>query len=330
MRGNEIPPVLRKIFYAVIVGSITYLVTEAADQPYIWGITLSAFMGGVTLVVQFLSEFEARLAKVEGGQEKLDQEMKKLVSDQFKKVNKATELFGRAEEHELREDEITKLVQNWIHVQRNTVPLIKNFAHLEVTRLLELLRELAEGTDVTYDGEDRDWLLELTRVAETSIDAASLSTVDAGSSGYADGGLWGSDLGQHYLDLQREAIQRGVVIRRIFILDRMELLDDPGLLQICRLHADVGVKVKILTPEAVPGTRKVSLFDFILFDKKISYEVTPASRVADVTKPAMVYTRLALRSTRVAERVKRFQDLWEAATDFGQLEKRDEQNPDFQ
>ena len=34
-----------------------------------------------------------------------------------------------------------------------------------------------------------------------------------------DGGLWTSDLGQRYLELQREAITRKVRIRRIFVVE---------------------------------------------------------------------------------------------------------------
>ena len=53
---------------------------------------------------------------------------------------------------------------------------------------------------------------------QTSIDAISLSTVDAGVLGL-DGALWTSDLGQRYLELQREATIRNVRIRRIFVVE---------------------------------------------------------------------------------------------------------------
>ncbi len=75
--------------------------------------------------------------------------------------------------------------------------------------MTSFVRQLPGGTEIAYDGEDREWMLGLTAEASRSIDAISLSTVDAGIRGF-DGGLWTSDLGTRYLELQHEAIARGV------------------------------------------------------------------------------------------------------------------------
>jgi hypothetical protein len=67
---------------------------------------------------------------------------------------------------------------------------------------------VSRGGYVAYDGEDRDWLLGLTRHAQSSIDTTSLMAVDASGGGFGEGGLWSSDLGRRYLEVQREAVQR--------------------------------------------------------------------------------------------------------------------------
>jgi hypothetical protein len=176
----------------------------------------------------------------------------------------------------------------------------------------EFLKELSEGGNVTYEGEDRDWMLSLTRNARSSIDATSLTTVDARGHGFVDGGLWSSDLGQRYLEAQRDAVQRGVRIRRVFIMDRPGLANDPPFLEVCAFQRKLGIDVRVLDTTEIPNTRRTSLFDFILFDDVISYETTPASSI-DGAVPAIVNTRLELRSNRVKDRIERYKDLYESA-----------------
>ena len=150
-----------------------------------------------------------------------------------------------------------------------------------------------------YDGEDRDWLLGLTREAEISIDAISLSTVDAGVHGL-DGGLWTSDLGIRYLELQREAIARKVRIRRIFVFENEEMARDESFQRITQMQRDVGVEVRMLDHQLIPHWMQSMIFDFIVFDGAISYETTPATTFAvSQTKPGILRTRLAPMPARV-------------------------------
>jgi hypothetical protein len=177
------------------------------------------------------------------------------------------------------------------------------------------LKILGQGGDLNYEGEDRDWLLGLTQVATKSIDATSLTTIDAGGRGFIDGGLWTSDLGQRYLEAQHEAIEkRKVEIRRIFIVDRRELQNHPELNAVMRQHAEIGVQVKTLRPE-IMSTRRASLVDFIVFDGVLSYQVAPASRIEE-NRPIIAMTTLMTNPSRVQDRIARFRDLWEAAQDF--------------
>jgi hypothetical protein len=283
--------VLRKILVTAITGGGAYLITSLTEQPQIWSLTLSAFIGGVALVVQFLVDLEARMKA-------------------------ATVLFGLIEASALQNDVVTQLVRHATEIDGDSPALVRSFAQAEIVRMSEFLKELADGGDVTYDGEDPNWLLGLTRSATSAIDATSLTTMDPHGKGFVDESFWDSDLGLRYLEAQREAVTRGVIIRRVFILVEPDLAREPELVKIYKDQKDLGIDVRILAPSMLRGTRRSSIFDFMLFDNIISYEFTPVSRVDDATRGGIVNTRLVLRDYRVQDRIQRFRDLWASATEI--------------
>ena len=70
----------------------------------------------------------------------------------------------------------------------------------------------------------------------------SLYAVSLGGGTILGGGggsysFWLSDLGRRYLYHQGEAVERGVKVRRVFILDRSDLLADPNFGKMCALPA---------------------------------------------------------------------------------------------
>lgn len=310
----------RKILISLGVGTLAFFITNAmvddGPETKIWGVTLSVFMGGVTLVAQLLISFENRLARTEEATAAHARDIEHRVKAGFSKINEATELFGLVEASALRTEGVIQLVRHSTQIDAAAPPLLFRFAQHEISRMSEFLKDLSEGGSVTYEGEDRDWMLALARNVENTIDATSLSTVDAGGRGFVDGGLWSSDLGQRYLDVQRDAINRDVYIRRVFIMDRAGLIDDPGFRAVCELQLSLGIQVRVLDSSAIPSTRRTSLFDFVLFDEVISYEVTPASRIDGAAMPTIVNTRIELRPARVRDRIQRFKDLWESARDL--------------
>ena len=312
--ADQTSRVARKIIVTILTGGAAFVITNLTAQPQIWALTVSVFIGGVTLVVQFLVDFDDRLEAVEIGNALHAERMEELLRKRFASINEATALFGLVERSPVRAEVVTELVRNSTRIGPDTPPLLSAFAQSELHRVSDLLKDMSKGGEVTYDGEDRDWLLGLTRNVSSSIDATSLTTVDGGGDGY-DGGLWASDLGQHYLEAQRDALARGVRVRRVFVLDRPELASDPGLVRVCRLHHSVGIEIRVLSLARIPEIRKNSLFDFILFDDVVSYETTAGVWAGEV-RPVIVNTRLVLRPARVAERIRRFQDLWESADEF--------------
>jgi hypothetical protein len=315
-----------KISFSLLFGVVAFLLAQGLDSKVgpqvILGIGASVFISGVAFVIQFLIDVENRIDVVEDTLQNMEsrydahnRETRKMITDEFTKINAATELFGAVEASALKTDAVTQLVKNSTAVKQDVPPLIFDFAQAEIGRLSRYLKVLADAGDVVYEGEDRDWLLGLTRVATLSIDATSLTTVDAGGRGFVDGGLWNSDLGQRYLEAQREAIRKGVSIRRLFIIDRPELKDDVDFVSLLKQHGDIKVDVRTLMADDIAATQRSSLIDFIVIDGVLSYQATPASRVTN-RPPTIATTTLVTDERRVQERVARYEDLWNSAQPF--------------
>jgi hypothetical protein len=307
--------ILRKVLITTFTGGLAYLITNTSDEPQMWSIALSTFIGSVVLVIQFLIDFENRLGAVEEAHNHHATTMERVVNEGFSKINEATELFGLVEASALRTDVVIQLVRHSVKIKPSSPSLVYDFAQSEITRMAEFLKDLSGGTEVTYDGEDRDWLLALARNARSTIDATSFITSGSGH-GLVDEGLWNSDLGQRYLEAQRDAVDRGVVIRRLFILDSPELSDDPDVLDAFLRQNETGVQTRILYPSAIPGKRRSQLLDFVIFDNAVSYELTTAPRIGRDTSTVIANTRLVLAPHRVADRAQGFKDLWASAHEF--------------
>ncbi len=312
--------ILTKVGVSVLFGLVAFALAQALggdlQADVVLGLGLSVFISGVAFMTQFLIEVDHRVAKVGAGLAALDLSFAEhvagtrlMIKDEFAKVNEATQLFGAVEASALNTDAMTQLVKNATTIGRSPRSLIFDFSRAEVARLSGYLKDLGQAGDVTYEGEDRDWLLGLTKVAAESIDATSLTTVDAGGRNSVDGGLWTSDLGQLYMEAQREAVRRGVTIRRVFIMDRPIQMDSE-FTNILDQHAAIGVQVRTLNPSDIKGTRRATLFDFIVFDGVLSYQSTTASRINETNRPIIITTTLVTNQDRVSERKDRFTDLW--------------------
>jgi len=315
--GQRLP---LKILVSLVVGVVGYLIAQLVDrtstqQTILLSLGISFFVAGIAFVVQFLYDVEKQLDSMANAYQGHARTNEERINEGFKKINAATQLFGLVEASELNTDEMTQLVRNATQV-KSSPPLVFEFAQAEITRLSEMLKTLSDGEEITYEGEDRDWLLGLTRVAAATIDATSLTTVDAGAS-FIDGGLWESDLGHRYMEAQQNAIRRGVRIRRIFILvdHSTEFLNDPKFQSVCRHHKEIGIAVKILDSSRIASIRHSTPFvDFIIFDSVLAYQTTPAG--GPRTRPEIVDTRLITKQGTVQARIQRFQELWNEASEI--------------
>lgn len=304
--------ILRKVVVSLVVGGFVYYVTELTGQDMVWNLTMSIFLGGLTLVVQLLMSFENRLASVEHTGNHHMAKVEQMVQSGFAKINEVTELFNLVEMSALRTDAITQLVRHATLIDPSSPPLVLRFVQSEISRFSLFLKDVSESANVIYEGEDRDWLLALARNAGTTIDATSLTTMATAGRGYMDDRLWTSDFGQRYLEAQREGIHQGVKIRRLFVLvDGLSNLDHEDVLSVCLPQQEIGIDVRVLDPVDIPTARREALFDFIVFDSAVSYETTAAPRLAESIQPTILHTRLELRPDRVQSRIRRFEYLWE-------------------
>lgn len=125
---------------------------------------------------------------------------------------------------------------------------------LEATRLT--VAELADGRLRTAAG-DNTLMIEQYRTATREI----LATSDDG-----DLGWWQSETGRNYLEENRRAVERGVLVSRVFLL---AVEDDAGLLAVMRANADAGVLVSSARIDRIPASLRINT---TIFDDTLAHE----------------------------------------------------------
>jgi hypothetical protein len=309
-RRRSVRPVIRRIVVTSASGALSYPLTNLLFDAQSQQIAMSAAVGAFALVVQLLAEIDQRLAVVETGQVETTDEVNRVVDRGFQKVSEATEAFSRIEASGLSTARLAELAGKAGEIGPDAPPLIKAFAQSEIDRVTELCAALADS-GLSRDGEDHDYLLTLTGFAQHSIDATSLFAVDAaGMSG--ESGFWNSDLGQCYLELQRLAVDRGVRVRRIFVVESEELISREQFDTLCQTQKECGIDVRVLVPSGV-SMRQV-FRDYVLFDDTISYETTPCIRMPQNNgEPRIQSTSVTSRGQQVSSFIEDYARLWEAS-----------------
>jgi hypothetical protein len=303
---RETSSVIRTALLTVASGGVTFLITNGLHQDTGISIMLSILIGGIALMVRFLVDFEKRLLAVEKLEKDGMADVKRLIGDAFGEISEATALFGLIEASALQTDLVTQLVRNSTAISPNSPPIVYQFAQAKIKEMSEFLKQLAEGGTATYYGEDRDWLLGLTRTATKSIDAISMAAVDHD--------LWQSEIGQRYLDAQRRAAGDGKRVRRIFVLDDPGMADDPVLRRVYEEQRDMKITVRLLDWTRVPTPLRVQVRDLIIFDEILAYETTPTT--GDPRRAQVAETRLVLTSSRVKECALLFGELWDVSREL--------------
>ena len=302
--------IIVKVGFPLLIGLITLACAEVGGMPARDSLALTGVVTFGAALILFIVDTEVRISAVN-----------ERMAEGFAQLGKSAELSSKMERSVLGSELLTEFLETASQADGPVNPLLLRLARREIQQVTSFVRQLPVGSEIAYDGEDRDWLLGLTQEAELSIDAISLSTVDAGVHGL-DGGLWTSDLGIRYLELQREAIARKVRIRRIFVFENADMaLDDEVFHRVTQMQRDVGVEVRMLDHQLIPHWMQSMIFDFIVFDGAVSYETTPATTFSvSQTKPGILRTRLAPMPARVRDLENQFQQLWEAANPERQIE----------
>ena len=299
-----------KTLFAILAGGVAFFVTNVLneDNGVLWQWTMSIVLGCATLIVQLLVDFGERLEAVQESQKRRIRDMKDsltshhaemraAVDESFAKINAATELYSKVDGSVLRSDEVTRLVLGYTKVGEQGADIVKAFAEEELGRLALLMENLGNGT-ADCPGENHEWLIDLTKCVKRTLYATSTSV---------DRDFWSSEPARRYLVAQETAIKtRRVQIRRVFLVDD-EAEVTGSLSQLCERHRKFGIDARIAVRSQLEPTAQMnSLNDFIVFDGELCYETEPDIRVM----PAK--TTLKLTHEHVAERVNRFNVLWEA------------------
>jgi hypothetical protein len=185
--------------------------------------------------------------------------------------------------------------------------ILDTFVRLEMRRVVGHLTDLT-SLSTECPGENHDWMLSLTHAAEQSICAISTSV---------DREFWNSEPASRYLQAQQEAIaDRGVPVRRVFLAESAQNLGD-RLLTLCEEQASMGIGVRVSVLSELPPTlQRGTTNDCIVYDEAVSFEIDQDLRDVNVR------TRLIARPHHVQDRIKRFQELWEAGMTLAELEAR--------
>jgi hypothetical protein len=301
-RRNLAIGLISKIGLPLLLGLITIAASDAGGLSGRSALELAAVVTLGSILVLFLIDLEIRFA-----------ELQDHIAAGFQKIDRSTELLNLIEKSVLETALLTDLVEAVGGADASVNSMLLRLARQEIERSTWFVRQLPTGREIAYDGEDREWLLGLTKEAQQSIDAISLSTVDAGMRDF-DGGLWTSDLGTRYLEMQREAINRNVTIRRIFVFENKDLARDETFMKITQMQRQAGVDVRMLDQQLIPEMLQPMIFDFIVFDGSVSYETTPATTfTAGKTRPVIVRTLLAPMPDRIRDLKSKFEQLWVAA-----------------
>jgi len=300
---RRLTPGLRRILTSAGTGALAFVISQLGNQEVSVSVMLTTVFGATVLIADFLVSFERRLVAYEGELANHTREVERLVDRGFARINKATALYSLLEESRLDIAAIDRLVRGAAQIGGQP-EIVHVFAQRVVGRVAGLMEGLQAG-EAGYDGEDRDWILTLTDSASISIDATSTAV---------DEGFWDSEMGLTYLQVQREAINRGVKVRRVFILDNPTEQEMEEARLVGRRQAALNVSVRVVRTQDLPHAARLGpMMDFIVFDQAISYEVTPGLPVEEITQPMIASTRLVLRPERVTRRMQRFNDLWNAS-----------------
>ena len=303
-RRSLTPAIILKIGFPLLIGLITLTCAEAGGMSGRNSLALAAVVTFGSALVLFIVDTEVRISVVN-----------ERMAAGFAEIGKSFELSSMMERSVLGSELLTEFLVTASEADGPVNPLLLRLARREIQRVSSFVRLLPVGSEIAYDGEDRDWLLGLTREAQQSIDAISLSTVDAGVLGL-DGGLWTSDLGQRYLEFQRQAVLRHVRVRRIFVVEQehKEMITEESFLRITQMQRDIGVEVRMLDHSLIPDWMRAMIFDFIVFDGAVGYETTPTTTFSSgQPRPGKLKTTLAPQQKRVQELGELFEKLWEKA-----------------
>jgi len=294
-----------KVVYSLILGGFAYFVSALADQTTSDSVMLSVFIGGVIFISQLLVDFEKSLIEVRRSVHDIDTR-----NQATNQLSEGTQLLRQVHSSVLKDSDMVKLLHSVARYDERMKGIAVRLAAAEIAKTAKTLKQLHDGTVVYEDGEDRDWLLGLTRAARLTIDATSTTTVDGCGSTFG-GGFWAGDLGRRYLRAQAKAIQTyAVTVRRLFILEKFDDHEDSDFLAIVQSQTQAGIEVRAIHQDRLPEIFR-DRFDIIIYDDEVAYELLPEASSAP--QRGYVETKLITDDQHVSDRKGNFEMLWSLA-----------------
>ncbi|MER5373934.1 DUF6879 family protein [Streptomyces sp. NPDC002553] len=300
MGGMFTAPVVLRTLITVVVSLVAYGIADLMDlsQDALAKLGVSIGIGALALIVQCMVGFERRLASMETGRRTRDREL----HDHFHQLGKAAGLLSELDQAGMGSSEARRLINSASQVGLQGPDIVRAFVRAEMESLASVVENLT-GRTANWSGGNNEWLIRLTGCARRTIDATS---------SYADRPFWDTDAAGHYLDAQNEAmLARGVSIRRLFMINDADESDGvfwTRFMALCQRQRDLGIEVRFMVLSQQPHTR-VAARDVVIFDGELYLEFD-----TDLQQRTL-QTMLVADARRVDGQVRRFSELWHAATE---------------
>lgn len=284
-----------KVFISLAAGGLTSIVAKVANSEAKWQIGVGIFVGGCILMLQLLGDLINQVRDLKAVLPQHNAQTQETVVRSFAQISEATKFYNEMER--LPSDGVAALAASAVEVVSRGPDIMRRFAE-ELMRRLAIDMEALKSGSVDCAGENHDWLLTLTNCATSSIDTTStLSLVDRD--------FWNSGPADRYLQAQREAIARGVTVRRLFLVDDSADLNDE-LRQLGHEQEVLGIETRVLVRTRLPQNVRRGLVDeFIVFDKATCYEIEQDQLHVNTS------TRVRAHEDYVRLRTQRFAELWD-------------------
>jgi hypothetical protein len=157
-------------------------------------------------------------------------------------------------------DRLVDMIRSWkIILNSNYHPLLLQIARLRTQDARDQLVAIASG-EVTTDASENRLLAVAVEEARMSVKASSMASLD----------FWNSPAGKKYLDVNYEAVKRGVNVTRVFITDGLTLETETLMKEMLKN----GIDVLIVHKDQVPDELRVA---FVISDDHLVWttEFTP-------------------------------------------------------
>ncbi|MGW6521504.1 hypothetical protein [Streptomyces sp. NPDC054962] len=301
--GKRVAPLVLRTLITVVVCMVAYGIADLIDlsQDALEKVGVSIGIGGLTLIVQYMVDFERRLASMETDQRTRTREL----HDHFHQLSEAAGLLSELDQAGMSTSDAKRLINSASLVGQQGPEIVKAFARAEIESLASVVTDLT-GMTAHWQRDNNEWLIRLTECARRTIDATSSSI---------DRAFWDTDPARPYLDAQIEAMRApGVSIRRLFIINPAEESDPEFMarfVELCRGQRDLGIMVRFMVLSPQRHTRAAAR-DIVIFDDALYLEFEPDRQQGNLQ------TRLDADARRVDGQVRRFNGLWQVATEPGQ------------